>query len=214
MPQDELALTVRLARELGLWTVLGSAHRLTAPNRPHNSLYVISDRGEVATRYAERMLSHTKISYMYAPGSASVTFEVDGVRFGCALGMEAHFPELFGEYERVDVDCVLFSTTGEGTGGGKAFATEMRAHAATNRYGGAFAAPARLDGGAPAGIISPDGEWAARCPGDGTPALAVAELGPQDPAGALARPWRRRARAGLYNGYLVQDARSDDRTVL
>ncbi|MFJ1895974.1 carbon-nitrogen hydrolase family protein [Streptomyces sp. NPDC088115] len=110
--QEELTLTARLARQPGLWTVLGSVHRLTAPNRPHNSLYVISDRGEVATRYGERMLSHTKVSYMYAPGSAPVTFEADGVRFGCALDMEAHFPELSGAYERLDVDCVLFSTTG------------------------------------------------------------------------------------------------------
>lgn len=32
----------RLAGELGVWVVLGSAHQLTEPNRPHNSLYVIS----------------------------------------------------------------------------------------------------------------------------------------------------------------------------
>ncbi|MFF1920047.1 carbon-nitrogen hydrolase family protein [Streptomyces sp. NPDC058221] len=209
---EELSLTARLARELGLWTVLGSVHRLTAPNRPHNSLYVISDRGAVATRYDERMLSHTKVSYMYAPGSVPVTFEVDGVRFGCALGMEAHFPELFGAYERLDVDCVLFSTTGGATGGGTGFATETRAHAATNRYWTGFAVPAQLGGEAPAGVIGPDGEWAARCPGDGRPSLAVADLGPQDPASALARPWRRKARAGLYDGHLVEDARSDDRT--
>lgn len=56
-----------------------------------------------------------------------------------------------------------------GNGGREGLATEMRAHAATNRYWGAFAAPARLYGDAPAGIISPHGEWAARCPGDGTP---------------------------------------------
>lgn len=100
-----------------------------------------------------------------------------------------------------------------GNGRREGLATEMRAHAATNRYWGAFAAPARLYGDAPAGIISPHGEWAARCPGDGTPSPAVADPGPQDPAGALARPWRRRARAGRYDKHLVQDARSDDRTV-
>ncbi len=46
---------------------------------------MISDRGEVMTRYDERMLSNTKITYMYSPGSAPITFEVDGMRFGCAL---------------------------------------------------------------------------------------------------------------------------------
>ena len=54
---------------------------------------------------------------MYSPGSDPITFVVDGYRFGCALGMESHFPEVFSEYERLDVDCVLFSSTGEGTGG-------------------------------------------------------------------------------------------------
>jgi len=57
--REELAATVALAGELRLWTVLGSLHRLTGSHRPHNSLYVISDRGEIATRYDERMLSNT-----------------------------------------------------------------------------------------------------------------------------------------------------------
>jgi predicted amidohydrolase len=57
--REEPAATVALAGELRLWTVLGSIHRLTGPHRPHNSLYVISDRGEIATRYDERMLSST-----------------------------------------------------------------------------------------------------------------------------------------------------------
>ncbi|WNI20629.1 carbon-nitrogen hydrolase family protein [Streptomyces sp. ITFR-16] len=209
--REELAATARLARELGLWTVLGSVHRLTPPHRPHNSLYVLSDRGEVVTRYDERMLSHTKISHLYAPGSAPVTFEVDGVRFGLTLGMEAHFPELFGEYERLDVDAVLFSTTG-GAGGGESFATEIRAHAATNRYWAGFAVPAQRGATSPAGIIAPDGEWAARCRADATPSLTFADLGTQDPTSALARPWRRRARAELYDEHRVEDARSSDRT--
>jgi hypothetical protein len=48
--QSELAVIAELARELRLWTVMASVHRLTEPNRPHNSLYVISDRGAVVTR--------------------------------------------------------------------------------------------------------------------------------------------------------------------
>jgi hypothetical protein len=30
---------------------------------------------------------------MYTPGSGPVTFEVDGLRFGRALGIEVHFPD-------------------------------------------------------------------------------------------------------------------------
>src|SRR4051812_13708444 len=45
----ELEQVAGLARDLGLWVVVGSSHRLTPPHRPHNSLYIISARGEVAT---------------------------------------------------------------------------------------------------------------------------------------------------------------------
>lgn len=210
--RSELTATAELAGELGLWTVLGSAHRLTGPNRPHNSLYVISDRGVVVTRYDERMLSNTKVSYMYTPGSVPVTFEVDAVRFGCSLGMEAHFPEIFGEYERLDVDCVLFSTTG----GAPGFATEVRGHAAVNSYWASFSVPAQQSSVAPAGVVAPDGEWAVRCPRDGTPSVVVVDIecGSDAIVNSLARPWRRTARAGLYDRYIVrEDARSDDRSL-
>lgn len=114
--QSEPAAIAALARELRLWTVIASAHRLTGQHRPHNSLYVISDRGDVVTRYDERLLSKTKVSYLYSPGISPVTFDIDGVRFGCLIGMEIHYPELFAEYEKLDVDCVLLSTTGVSPG--------------------------------------------------------------------------------------------------
>ncbi|MFI5753576.1 carbon-nitrogen hydrolase family protein [Streptomyces sp. NPDC051644] len=211
--EDELERTARLADELGLWTVLGSVHRLTAPNRPHNSLYVISDGGVVVTRYDERMLSHTKISYMYAPGSAPRTFEVDGVRFGCLLGMEAHFPELFGAYEQLDVDCVLFSTAGAAPYDG-VFATEARGHAATNSFWVSFSVPAQHSGTTPSGVIGPGGQWLTRCAGDGTPSVAVVDLDTStkdvETAATKARPWRRTARAGLYEPHVVHDPRSNE----
>ncbi|MDI5968294.1 carbon-nitrogen hydrolase family protein [Streptomyces sp. SL13] len=213
--RGELTAIADLARELRLWTVLGSTHRLTPPHRPHNSMYVISDRGTVVTRYDERMLSNTKISFMYAPGVAPVTFAVDGVRFGCALGMECHFPEIFAEYESLDVDCVLFSTTGGAPGDDEAFALETQAHAAVNGFWAGFAVPARPGAdAATAGIVTPAGTWAARCPSGGAAAFVVADVGhdPQDPATAFARPWRRTARSGLYERYAVgADARSEDR---
>ena len=213
----ELTAIARLAGELRLWTVLGSVHPLTPPHRPHNSLYVISDQGELVTRYDERMLSNTKLSFMYTPGSGPVIFEVGGLRFGCAMGIEVHFPEVFAEYERLDVDGVLFSSAGPGQTPetAAAFATEAQAHAATNSLWVSFAMSAQHSGAAPAGIIAPDGHWAARCPGDGQPALAIADIDNRpesiDIAVAKARPWRRLARAGVYDAHLVADDRSDDR---
>ena len=214
--RQELAAIARLAGELRLWTVLGSVHPLTPPHRPHNSMYVISDQGELVTRYDERLLSSTKLSFMYTPGSGPVTFEVDGLRFGCAMGIEAHFPEVWAEYERLDVDGVLFSTgAGQTPDGTAAFATEAQGHAATNSLWVSFAMSAQHSAAAPAGIIAPDGRWAARCPADGHPALAIAGIDNRpesiDIAVTKARPWRRQARDGIYAAHLVTDNRSDDR---
>src|SRR5258708_2659554 len=78
----ELRSAADLAGELGLWVVVGSSHRLTPPHRPHNSLYVISDRGELATRYDKRFLSHTEINDWHTPGRRPCVFEVGGWRFG------------------------------------------------------------------------------------------------------------------------------------
>jgi hypothetical protein len=48
---------------------------------------------------------------------------------------------------------------------------------------------------APAGTIAPDGQWAARCPGDGQPAVTIADIDNRpesiDIAVTRARPWRR-----------------------
>lgn len=199
---EELDATRQLARELGLWTVFGSVHQLSKPHRPHNSLYVISDRGELVTRYDEHMLSHTKISYMYTPGSIPATFVVDGVRFGCALGMEVHFPEIFIEYEQLDVDCVLFSTTG-GSTSDAAFAAEALGHAASNNYWISFSVHAQSSLTAPSGIAMPSGQWAARCPSDGQPSIALTDISIN--AEDLARPWRRLARSGIYDPHRADD---------
>lgn len=203
----ELTAIAELAGELGLWTVVGSTHRLTAPNRPHNSLYVFSDQGRLVTRYDERMLSNTKITYMYAPGTSPRTFTVGGLRFGLLLGMEVHFPELFLEQERLAVDCVLFSTHGPGVPPDDGtFAAEAQAHAATNSYWVSYAGPAW---GVPSGVISPAGQWDGRCPEDGKPGLALVDL--NSSRQNRARLWRRTARSGIYEPHFVQgDRRSDD----
>jgi predicted amidohydrolase len=190
--QAELRSIAGHAASLKLWTVIGAVHRLTAPHRPHNSLYVIDDHGRVVTRYDERMLSNTKVSYMYTPGTSPITFDVEGVRFGCALGMESVYPELFGDYERADVHCVLFSTQGPGA----SFALQAQGHASSNSYWISYASCAADAHNAPSGIIGPDGAWSARCAATDAAAVAVADID-REPEN-LARSWRRTARGGRY----------------
>jgi predicted amidohydrolase len=190
--QAELRSIAEHAASLKLWTVIGAVHRLTPPHRPHNSLYVIGDHGRVVTRYDERMLSSTKVSYMYTPGTSPITFDVDGVRFGCALGMESMYPELFVDYEQADVHCVLLSTQGPGA----SFALQAQGHASSNTYWISYATCAAEAHVASAGISGPDGAWSARCPAAGTAAVAVAGIDREHDH--LARPWRRTARGGRY----------------
>ncbi|MER7500808.1 carbon-nitrogen hydrolase family protein [Nonomuraea pusilla] len=213
--REEAEAIACLAGELRLWVAFGSIHPLTAPNRPHNSLYVVSDRGSLVTRYDKRFLSDTEVSFMYSPGSSPVVFEIDGVRFGCALCVEAEFPEVFAEYERLDVDCVLLSVMVDDA----ARALVVQAYGRLYGYWVGYAVPAQFSATVPSGIVAPGGRWLERCAGDGRPALAVADLDLDatdpdiDVSVRLARPWRRRARAGLYDDRRVpEDPRSATRT--
>lgn len=212
--KEELEATRRLARDLGLWVVFGSVHRLSKERRPHNSLYVVSGQGALVTRYDERMLSNTKISFMYTPGTLPISFELNGLRFGCALGMESHFPEIFIEYEKLGVDCVLFSTTGGSAAypNDSAFSAEVLGHAASNSYWVSYATAAKPGGAAVSGIADPWGKWAAQCAADGAPSIAFFDI--NDFSDDPSRPWRRSARSGIYDAHLVgDDPRSEKRDV-
>ena len=209
--QEGLRSIAALAGELRLWTVIGAVHQLTPPHRPHNSLYVISDRGEVVTRYDERLLSSTKVNHMYTPGTDPITFEVDGVRLGLSLGMEVHFPEIFAEYERLEVDGVLFSTAGPGGPDTGLFALAAQANAAANSYWVSYAGPATQAVHSAAGVLGPDGTWIGRCEPLEKPSISV--VGLDDSAENLARPWRRTARSGIYDAHMIKDdPRSLDRS--
>src|SRR5205823_799598 len=101
-----------------------------------------------------------------------VVFSARGWRFGCALCIEVEFPELFAEYERLDADCILVSVMVEDA----VRPVIAQAYAELHGYWVGYAAPAQYSHSAPAGIIAPGGRWLARCPADGRPALAVADL--------------------------------------
>lgn len=154
---EELAAIAAAAARLGLWVVVGCNHRLAPPSWPQNSLYVISDQGAIIARYSKRFCSHTEVTSWYAPGTDPMTFEVDGVRFGCALCIEVCFPELFAEYERLQFDCMMLSSYSRDPAHG----LMARAHAATNRYWVSLAVPAQCSSGLPSMLVGPDGRMTA-----------------------------------------------------
>lgn len=210
--REELEETAALAGALGIWVVVGANHPLTPPTRPHNSLYVISETGELAGRYDKRLLSWNELNDWYVPGAAPLVFEVDGFRFGCLLCIEVQFPELFVEYAKAGVDCLLFSSFSRD----EMFAVQAQGHAACGTYWIGFSVPAQCSGAAPSGLIGPDGRWLGRAPADGEPALVVADLDRQAESLFVAlnhaRPWRAKARTGeLHAAALVEDPRSAER---
>ncbi|MFE6997674.1 carbon-nitrogen hydrolase family protein [Microbacterium sp. NPDC057659] len=188
---EQLSAASAAAAEHRIWAVVGGIRLSEDDDRPANALFVFSDEGVLVDCYEERMLSHTKASHLYRAGTRPVVFDVAGVRFGCTLGMESHYPELFAGYEQAGVDCVLVATTGLSQAPG-VFAVEAAGHAATNSYWVAYAAGAG-DETSPSGVVAPDGRWAVR--GDGSESVVVAEL--DTAAGRIARDWRRAARTAL-----------------
>ncbi len=188
----ELDLTAHLARDLGLWVAVGGIDFAPGRSRPTNSLFVISGRGAIVGRYDERMLSRTKSLYMYEAGRRPLAFKVGGVRFGCALGMESQYPELFADYERDGVDCVLLSTAGNPELP-EVFAVQAAGHAAANSLWVSYAGPVGPHQ-SPAGVASPNGAWIARCASADQDAMVIGEI--DTSIGDDARTWRRYVREG------------------
>jgi predicted amidohydrolase len=186
----ELDVVARVARDLKLWVAVGGIDFAPARSRPTNSLFVVSSRGRIVGRYDERMLSRTKSLFMYEAGTRPLVFEVGGVRFGCALGMESRYPELFAAYERDDVDCVLLSTAGSPEFP-EVFAVEAAGHAAANSLWVSYAGPIGPHH-PPAGVVTPNGAWTARCTSADQDAIAVTEI--DTSTGERARTWRRHVR--------------------
>ena len=190
--QAELDQIAQLAGELGIWVVLPSIHQLPE-GRPHNSMYVVSDQGKVVTRYDERTLSTTKATWMYTRGTRPVTFEVDGFRFGLALGLDVLFPELFTEYDQLGADGVLVSYATNRVSHHEHVAVQARGCAVNNTCWISFAVSANPDGGLASGVVDPRGEWVAQAPADGSPAVTVTDLHHSDIT-QVGREFRRRTR--------------------
>ncbi|HSX31061.1 MAG TPA: carbon-nitrogen hydrolase family protein [Candidatus Saccharimonadales bacterium] len=209
----ELRSIMRLAAQLKIWVVLGSAHPLTPPHWPHNSLYVISDAGELVTRYDKRIVSFTEVTKFYTPGYEPIVFEVDGYRFGCVICVEINFPELFIEYGNLDIDCLMFSAYPVDA----IFDVKARAYAAVHNYWVSLATPSETSNFIQSSLIGPDGEYIARA--EKAEDMVVADMNPSNPqldiALNKARPWRKDVWTNpKYQTRGLNDPRSVNRTMI
>ncbi len=104
----ETEKVMALARDMGLWIVLGSTHRLTEPNKPYNSLYLINPKGEIVDRYDKRFCTPGDLRRL-TPGERFVNFTINGVKCSLLICFDLRFPELYRELYKDGVNCILQS---------------------------------------------------------------------------------------------------------
>ncbi|MHC4122624.1 MAG: carbon-nitrogen hydrolase family protein [Planctomycetota bacterium] len=106
--QQETEKIMALAAELGIWVILGSTHRLTEPNKPHNSLYLINPQGQIADRYDKRFCTRSDLRRL-TPGNRFVYFTVNGVKCSLLICFDVRFPELYRQLYKQGVKCIFQS---------------------------------------------------------------------------------------------------------
>lgn len=194
--EDQLNKIGALCADLNIWAVFGSAHSETIKKRPYNSLFVFDNFGNLQSRYDKRYCSHTEITDWYRAGSSPIIIDVYGIKLGLAICIEIQFPEIFQEYERLDVDGILLSAYSDR----RMFAIQSQGHAACNNYWLSLSVPSNLSHKQPSCLIGPDGKIIDRCK-NGSPDVIVHKIDPNaaqwDIPCKKARPWRRKARHGV-----------------
>jgi len=106
--QAQTRQIMALAKQLKLHLILGSTHRLSGRNKPHNCLYLIGPKGTIVDRYDKRFCMSRDLQY-YTPGNRFVTFNVKGVKCALLICFDVRFPELYRQLYKLKVDCILQS---------------------------------------------------------------------------------------------------------
>lgn len=217
------------ARRRKIWVLLGSTHRLSAGNKPHNSVYVINSAGKIVGRYDKRYCTgeiRPKVTMdlmHYSPGDHFTTFRLGGVTCGVLICYDYRFPELYREYQKLGVD-VLFQSFHNARSTVVAdpkyniwktiVPSTMSCRAAENYFwvsaNNSTARPSRWASFA----VRPDGQIVGRLTLH-RPGILITDMqvgkGYFDAPG----PWRESTLNGqLHSGELIEDIRSKDLTCL
>ncbi|MCI0494675.1 carbon-nitrogen hydrolase family protein [candidate division KSB1 bacterium] len=105
---------LEFANELQIWIILGSTHRLSGVNKPHNSAYIVNDHGKLIDRYDKMFCAGDRLGKTgelahYSPGNHFSVFSIRGVRCGILICHEYRYPELYREYKRKGVQLIFHS---------------------------------------------------------------------------------------------------------
>ncbi len=225
--KEETLKIMALASKLGLWVVLGSTHRLTPdksirgqaePNRPHNSLYLISPQGEIIDRYDKRFCTRQDLRRM-TPGDHFVFFTINGVQCSLLICFDLRFPELYRQLYKQGVNCIFQSFYNARQKRPSVHTHIMRqtmqCHAATNHFWVSMANASGYYSSYPSCIIAPDGKIVRQLRAN-RPGIMVNTVDLSQKFYDPMAEFRDMAIAGaLGNGpKVIKDPRSRNRTIL
>ena len=212
-----------LAKDLRLWVVVGCNHRLTGKHKPHNSLYVINDRGILVTRYDKMFCTGTDDKSddlrHYSPGEAFITFKVRNVTCGLLICHDFRYPELFREYKRRGVQLMLVSFHNAGMkrkGYDKymIYVTATLQAAAASNYFAVSANNGARHYAWPSFVVNAEGVVVSRARPH-RPAVLINIIDTKVKLYDASVAWRDRCMRGVYHsGTLTRDRRSRDRKLL
>jgi predicted amidohydrolase len=234
---------LEVARDLHLWVLLGSSHRLSQERKPHNSVYVINDRGQIVDRYDKRFCAGDRSGESgdlahYTPGDYACIFKIRGIRCGVLICYDYRYPELYREYKRKGIE-VLFHSFHAGNVEPKeleamqaevgkenfrfnkgttypeiTMPSTMQAAAASSHLWISCSNTSARQSCWPAFFVRADGVITGRLRRNSA-GILMSAVDPERPLYDSTRVWRDRAMRGiLHSGRAVRDPRSKNRTEL
>ena len=209
---------IKLAGQLKLWVVLGSSHRLTEPNKPHNSLYLISPEGKLVDRYDKRFGTQIDLDN-YTPGDHFVNFDINGVKCSLLICFDLRFPELYRSLYKDGVKCIFQSFYNARQQGPSIHSEIMRqtmqANAANNGFWVSMTNSCGWFCPYPSCFIQPDGRIIEQLP-EHTEALMINTVDLTEKLYDPSAGFRDNAIAGKLNNATepLKDLKSENRTSL
>jgi predicted amidohydrolase len=203
-----------LAKQLNIWVILGSLHRLSGNNKPHNSLYVINPEGKITDRYDKRFCTGTDLEYC-SPGDHFVTFKIKGVTCGLLICYDVRFPELYREYRKMGCDVIFQSFYNARQQKGSIHPIIMpvsaQAHAATNYFYMSLTNASAPESW-PCHFITPDGLVQNKL-APNVPGILISDVDISEEFYDASKEYRQNAMSGKLNsGKTVHDSLSSVRT--
>lgn len=158
---EETKKIMLLIGKSNIWVAMGSTHKLTPPNKPHNCVYLINPQGQIEDRYDKRFGTESDLIY-YTPGNRFVTFTINGVKCAVLICFDLRFPEIYRALNKLNVQCVLQSFYNarqkEQSVHRHIIRQTMQANAASNYFWASMANSCGEIAPYPSCFIQPDGE--------------------------------------------------------